>query len=74
MTTFYNVLYLHESPQADMFKGRTERFVSSHLDKSVAEQVADHHCGWVEEMHEECHPEFIASMQRLDQQFINKTC
>lgn len=64
--TVYTVYYLHETAQADMFRGRTSKLVGTYLNPAVAADVASVNSGWVEEEVEDCHPDFIASMHKQD--------
>jgi hypothetical protein len=66
MTKFYNVLY---GKGGDIFKGYQTGLVSQHLDKQIAEQVAERNSGWVEEDEDELHESFIEHLKKNDAKF-----
>ena len=52
----------------DIFSGYASNFISSHLNKSVADRIAKINSGWVEE---ELHPDYIHSLERQDEIHLN---
>lgn len=63
MTTVYSVWIENGG---DMFKGYNNTYVSSHLDKSVANAVAKKCNGYVEDEEDNLHPDYIKQLQESD--------
>jgi len=55
----------------DIFSGYKSKFISSHLNKSVADRIAKINSGWVEEELELLHPDYIHSLERQDEIHLN---
>ena len=50
----------------DIFKGYNNKFISTHLNKRVANRVAELNYGWVEEEQDNLHPDYISQLQEND--------
>ena len=57
-------------PEGDIFKGYNNKQVSTHLDKRVANRVADLNSGWVEEEEIRLHPDYVARLERDDRALL----
>lgn len=50
----------------DIFKGYDNKYISSHLDRNVANRVASINSGWVECENDNLHPDYEASLREQD--------
>ena len=50
----------------DIFKGYNNKYISTHLDERVAKTVARINSGWVEEMEDICHEDYINQLKEQD--------
>lgn len=62
--TIYYVWY--QSGDGDIFKGYQNTLASTHLDKSVANEVARMNSGWVETEEDDLHTDYIEQLERQD--------
>lgn len=69
--TVYTVWYC---AGGDIFKGYDNRMVSTHLSHLVADNVAFLNSGWVEDEIVDCHPDYIARMEKDDKILLENQC
>lgn len=50
----------------NVYSGYKSKFVSNHLDKELADKMAQINSGWVEEREEDMHPDFIKALEVED--------